>query len=91
MVVENAWQLVPCSGRGVGVTLPVSALRGVGAVMGRGGDAGDAGSGRYKRLVTRLKARLPLPTHNLSIHHSTEDCNFLVSALRARSDRKELP
>lgn len=33
--------LVPCSGRGVGVTLPVSALRRVpGAVMGRGGDAG---------------------------------------------------
>lgn len=88
MVVEKAWQLVPCSRRRVGVTLPVSAVRGVGAVMGRGG---DAGSGRYKRLVTRLKARLPLPTHNLSIHHSTEDCNFLVSALRARSDRKELP
>lgn len=34
-----------------------------------------------KRLVTGLKARLPLSTHNLSIHDSVKDYNFLVSAL----------
>lgn len=32
------------------------------------------------RLVTGLKARLPLPTFNLSIQNCAEDCNFLVNA-----------
>ncbi|CAI9162782.1 unnamed protein product [Rangifer tarandus platyrhynchus] len=73
VAVENTQWLVPCSGRRIGVTLPVGAVRGVGAVMGRGG---DAGSSRYKRLVTRLKARLPLPTHNLSIHHTLKTVIF---------------
>lgn len=48
----------------------------------------NAGNGRYKRLVTGLKARLPSPTHNLSIPNSAEDCNFLVNAWSARSDKK---
>lgn len=71
----------------VGVAPPVRALGRGAAVLGRRGNAGSSG---YKRLVTRLRARLPRPTHNLSIYHRAEDYNFLVSALQARSDRKEL-
>lgn len=66
----------------------VSALHGVETVIGKEGNAGSSG---YKRLITGPKARLPLLTHNLSIHQSAEEYNFLVSALHARSDRMELP